>query len=170
MTNAIEEAREALGAFVDRPWMKCLSDDLSENHLISMDVRVADLRRASRALAALSAPAPSGLTDEGLGLAHQTPMQDVEIEYWLNQADNYAEVSIPCDDLRSLIARAISPAPSIDWKRVGETPDYDAGLLNDWGGGNVDWWQDYIRAEVGRANEYWRSIVTAMGGERWTVS
>jgi hypothetical protein len=120
MTNAIEEAREALGAFVDRPWMKCLSDDLSENHLISMDVRVADLRRASRALAALSAPAPSGLTDEGLGLAHQTPMQDVEIEYWLNQADNYAEVSIPCDDLRSLIARAISPAPSIDWKRVEE--------------------------------------------------
>lgn len=65
-------------------------------------------------VAALSAPTVSGLTEEeraeGLGLAHQTPTQDVEIEYWLNQADNYAEVSMPCDDLRSLIARALSPA------------------------------------------------------------
>jgi len=37
-----------------------------------------------------------------------------------------------------------------------DIPDYDAGLLNDYGGGNVDWWQDYIRAEIGRCNEYWR--------------
>jgi hypothetical protein len=51
-------------------------------------------------------------------------MQDVEIEYWLNQADNYAEVSIPCDDLRSLIARAISPAPSVS----GLTEEERAGL------------------------------------------
>lgn len=35
--------------------------------------------------------------------------------------------------------------------------DYDAGLLNDWGGGNVEWWQDYLRAEIARANEHWRS-------------
>lgn len=38
--------------------------------------------------------------------------------------------------------------------------DYDAGYLNDWGGGNVEWWQNYIRAEIGRANEFWRSQVT----------
>jgi len=37
--------------------------------------------------------------------------------------------------------------------------DYDSGLLNDWGGGNVAWWQDYIRAEVGRCNDYWRSRI-----------
>jgi len=37
--------------------------------------------------------------------------------------------------------------------------DYDSGLLNDWGGGNVQWWQDYIRAEVGRCNDYWRSRI-----------
>ena len=36
--------------------------------------------------------------------------------------------------------------------------DYDAGLLNDFGGGDIGWWQDYLRAEVGRANEYWREI------------
>lgn len=34
--------------------------------------------------------------------------------------------------------------------------DYDAGLLNDFGGGDVGWWQDYLRAEIGRANDYWR--------------
>lgn len=37
--------------------------------------------------------------------------------------------------------------------------DYDAGLLNNHGGGNVDWWFDYIRAEVGRANSWWRTRV-----------
>jgi hypothetical protein len=41
---------------------------------------------------------------------------------------------------------------------VLDFPDYDAGLLNDWGGGNVAWWQDYIRAEIGRANDHWRAL------------
>jgi hypothetical protein len=35
--------------------------------------------------------------------------------------------------------------------------EYDAGLLNDYGGGDIDWWQDYIRAELGRAYEYYQS-------------
>jgi hypothetical protein len=35
--------------------------------------------------------------------------------------------------------------------------EYDAGLLNDYGGGNVEWWQDYIRAELGRAYEHYQS-------------
>lgn len=38
-------------------------------------------------------------------------------------------------------------------------PDYDPGLLSDFGGGEVGWWQDYLRAEIGRANEYWREIL-----------
>lgn len=33
---------------------------------------------------------------------------------------------------------------------------YDAGLLNDYGGGDVGWWQDYLRAELGRAEEFYR--------------
>ena len=37
--------------------------------------------------------------------------------------------------------------------------DYDAGLLNDYGGGNVGWWHDYIRSEIARCNEYWREEV-----------
>jgi len=43
-------------------------------------------------------------------------------------------------------------------------PDYDAGLLNDFGGGDAGWWQDYIRAEIGRANEYWRTALAAVKG------
>ena len=34
--------------------------------------------------------------------------------------------------------------------------DYDSGYLNDYGGGNVSWWQDYLRAEIERCNTYWR--------------
>ena len=36
---------------------------------------------------------------------------------------------------------------------------YDAGLLNDFGGGDVQWWQDYIRAELDRAHDFYQ--------ERW---
>lgn len=35
--------------------------------------------------------------------------------------------------------------------------EYDAGSLNDYGGGNVEWWQDYIRAELGRAHDFYQS-------------
>ncbi len=34
---------------------------------------------------------------------------------------------------------------------------YDAGFLNDYGGGDVGWWQDYLRAELGRAEEFYRN-------------
>lgn len=34
---------------------------------------------------------------------------------------------------------------------------YDAGHLNDYGGGNVGWWQDYIRAELERAHDHYQS-------------
>jgi len=44
-------------------------------------------------------------------------------------------------------------------KQSKREADYDSGLLSDWGGGNVAWWQDYIRAEVGRCNDYWRSRI-----------
>ena len=47
--------------------------------------------------------------------------------------------------------------------------DYDAGLLNDWGGGNTKWWMDYLRAEIGRANDFWRdqsaATLTALQAE-----
>lgn len=43
----------------------------------------------------------------------------------------------------------------------GNLDTYDPGLLNDWGGGNVDWWQDYIRAELGRAHEFYAAQIEA---------
>lgn len=38
---------------------------------------------------------------------------------------------------------------------------YDEGLLADYGGGDVGWWQDYIRAALGRAHDFYQSQVTA---------
>jgi len=40
-----------------------------------------------------------------------------------------------------------------------ELESYDAGLLNDFGGGNVAWWQDYIRNELGRAHDFYQSQI-----------
>lgn len=37
--------------------------------------------------------------------------------------------------------------------------EYDAGHLNDFGGGNVGWWWDYIRYELGCAHEFYQSQV-----------
>lgn len=42
-----------------------------------------------------------------------------------------------------------------------ELEPYSAGELNDYGGGNVDWWWDYIRAELSRAQEFYQSQVDA---------
>lgn len=49
-------------------------------------------------------------------LANQIPAQDCELEYWLQQAENYAEVQIPADDLRAIIARtyaAVNALPEL---------------------------------------------------------
>ncbi len=44
-------------------------------------------------------------------------------------------------------------------EKMLEEQDYDSGLLNNNGGGDVGWWHDYIRFEVAACNEYWRSII-----------
>jgi len=41
-------------------------------------------------------------------------------------------------------------------ENVHQIADYDCGIINDYGGGNVEWWQDYMRAEIERCNDYWR--------------
>lgn len=56
------------------------------------------------------------------------------------------------DEIDALQARA---------RVQGELEPYDAGLLNDFGGGNVGWWQDYIRAELGRAYDFYQSQIAA---------
>ena len=49
------------------------------------------------------------------------------------------------------------------WKQEPDQPEhivleeYDAGYLNDYGGGNVSWWQDYIRAELESAYDFYQS-------------
>ena len=56
----------------------------------------------------------------------------------------------------------LAAAPKAEQPPVQEPLDqYDAGLLNDFGGGNVEWWQDYIRAELGRAHDFYQSQVAA---------
>lgn len=38
-----------------------------------------------------------------------------------------------------------------------ELERYDAGLLSSYGGGDVRWWQDYIRAELESAHEFYQA-------------
>lgn len=38
---------------------------------------------------------------------------------------------------------------------TGCTLEYSPGLLNDYGGGDIQWWFDYMTAEIGRCNDHW---------------
>jgi len=60
-------------------------------------------------------------------------------------------------DFADLHPPAAQPAPAQEPVALEE---YDAGILSDYGGGNVEWWQDYIRAELGRAYEHYQSQIT----------
>lgn len=44
---------------------------------------------------------------------------------------------------------------------VTDLPAYDAGLLGDGGGGDVEWWHDYIRMELERAHDFYASHVVS---------
>ncbi len=72
---------------------------------------------------------------------------------WTNgaKAQRIAEAALP------IIEQALA-APTVQEPVALE--EYDAGLLNDYGGGKVEWWQDYIRAELGRAYEHYQSQIT----------
>jgi len=59
------------------------------------------------------------------------------------------------DDAETALRQLLEqPAP------VQELAEYDAGLLNDYGGGNVQWWHDYIRYELGCAYEHYKEQLT----------
>ena len=62
-------------------------------------------------------------------------------------------IKLSIDDFEEAIRRLR------DEPELNNTPlpsDYDAGILGNNGGGNIDWWQDYIREEIARCNGYWR--------------
>jgi hypothetical protein len=55
-----------------------------------------------------------------------------------------------------------TPAPSLGEDVVGNLDAFDAGLLGDGGGGDIAWWQDYIRSLLGQADEHYREQVAAL--------
>jgi hypothetical protein len=67
-------------------------------------------------------------------------------------------------ELRPLFSSPIAHSTTNELRGVEaatDLPAYDAGLLNDFGGGDVSWWQDYIRGELARAHEFYQSHFTA---------
>ncbi len=76
---------------------------------------------------------------------------------WMDKSINMAEDSVwvPCP--------ACKPAPTPEGS--AEIGAYDAGLLNDYGGGNVAWWQDYIRAELERSHDHYIAEVRRLRAE-----
>lgn len=62
-----------------------------------------------------------------------------------------------------------APSPDGDAEKLAARLDepccYDAGLLGDGGGGNVDWWQDYLRCELARAHEFYTDQFRAQAAE-----
>lgn len=45
--------------------------------------------------------------------------------------------------------------------------DFDAGLLNDFGGGDVEWWHDYIRTLLGASEDYYNEQMDDCSSQAW---
>jgi hypothetical protein len=43
--------------------------------------------------------------------------------------------------------------------------DYNPGLLNPHGGGNAEWWMNYMRREINKCNTYWRDLIESYAEE-----
>jgi len=59
---------------------------------------------------------------------------------------------------RLLKANATAKADALR-EAAGNISAFDAGLLNDFGGGNVEWWHEYIRSLLTVADGSWRELI-----------
>lgn len=78
--------------------------------------------------------------------------QDVKVEYLLGRIA----------ELERRLTATPTPSPAMPSREEIALDCYDAGLLGDGGGGNVEWWQDYIRAELCRAHEFYAAQFAAL--------
>lgn len=86
---------------------------------------------------------------------------------WLAPAPVDSEIDLARRDwaVKSNALTAVLSTPTIIYlldasepvagRDAGPMAVYDAGLFSISGGGNVDWWLDYLRTELGRAREFY---------------
>ncbi|WP_315132874.1 hypothetical protein [Achromobacter marplatensis] len=65
-------------------------------------------------------------------------------------------------EAKAMASELRSAADDLSPRDTPELDEYDAGLLASAGGGDVDWWQDYLRAELGRAHEFYQSQMESL--------
>jgi NTP pyrophosphatase (non-canonical NTP hydrolase) len=94
---------------------------------------------------AKAAQSPQGLSAENRALVERVLPE--------NAGWHLSEGLYMTEDVEALLNAARSAPPGM----VLDIPAYDAGLLGDGGGGDVEWWQDYIRAELERSHEHYLS-------------
>lgn len=93
-----------------------------------------------------------------------------KIEYCTSYLGRTFDYQVQCQVCGAIGPQKDIPEAAIEaWNQVAglqeklealqNEQDYDPGFINDYGGGDVGWWQDYIRHEVNRCNEYWRSLI-----------
>lgn len=61
------------------------------------------------------------------------------------------------NEAQAMAAELRSAADDLSPRDTPALDEYDAGLLSSAGGGDVEWWQDYLRAELGRAHDFYQS-------------
>ena len=66
------------------------------------------------------------------------------------------------DEAKAMAAELRSAADDLSPRDTPELDEYEAGLLASAGGGDVEWWQDYLRAELGRAHEFYQSQMESL--------
>ena len=110
--------------------------------------------------------APSVLHDEGVPFAWRVQPDGVGLEWWAVDRSDSELLSA----WSQIVPLTLAGAKAWCQGREDELrdscdaspKDYDAGLLAKGGGGDVGWWQDYIRVLLRQANGHWRAEYEAL--------
>lgn len=144
MSNVLEQALDALET-LSNPI--CVGDE--QTAFDNADEAIAALKGAiaqQRSKSALVEFAANGGYDE------QDPIERLRFYCSLAMTENdWFDVELFFDAIKNQGAPAA-------------LPEFDAGLLNDFGGGNVEWWWDYIRHLLGDAHEHYQEAATIPEG------
>lgn len=144
--------------------------DLSNANRGPRGILINDISFARAIEAAVLANASKAAVAEPGKLGEPVPEHILEAirEYGDLRADGKASSTVQMANIILAMRRhyRAAPAPADNPSTAGAVKGgntsldyYDAGLLNDYGGGNVEWWQDYIRSVLGAAHDFYQSQV-----------
>ena len=148
MDNIEQEIARCCGTVADKERMQQLVKELTD--------QLKDVTRQCGVMAQSLREAISVLSSINHGREHKVHIEGDEPAFWQRgEWVDWAKSEV-LPKLQAALAGKL-PDHFANVRNMVELDAYDAGHLNDYGGGNVGWWHDYIRSELDRAHDFYQS-------------